>query len=38
LADRTAIGRVTIELLKINDPFRVDSHKERRTERLFPPV
>jgi hypothetical protein len=33
---RTAIGRVTIELLPINDPFRVDFRKDLMAEGLFP--
>jgi hypothetical protein len=37
LAGRTAIGRVTIELLKINDPFRVEFRAELMEEGLFPP-
>lgn len=37
LVGRTAIGRVTIELLKINDPFRVEFREELMAEGLFPP-
>lgn len=37
LAGRTAIGRVTVELLKINDPFRVEFREELMEEGLFPP-
>jgi hypothetical protein len=35
---RTAIGRVTIELLKINDSFRVEFREELMAEGLFPPT
>ncbi len=34
----TPIGRVTVELLKINDPFRVELRDELITEGLFPPT
>ncbi len=34
---RTAIGRVTVEMLKINDPFRVEFREELMAEGLFPP-
>ena len=34
---RTAIGRVTIVLLRINDPFRVEFRGELMAENLFPP-
>ena len=37
LAGRTAIGRVTVELLRINDPFRVVLRQELIEEGLFPP-
>ena len=37
LVGRTAIGRVTIELLRINDPFRVEFREELMEEGLFPP-
>ncbi len=37
LAGRTAIGRVTAELLRINDPFRVEFREELMAEGLFPP-
>src|SRR5277367_2172200 len=37
LVGRTAIGRVTVELLKINDPFRVEFREELMGEGLFPP-
>lgn len=37
LVGRTAIGRVTIELLRINDPFRVEFREELMAEGLFPP-
>lgn len=37
LVGRTAIGRVTVELLRINDPFRVDFRVDLRAEGLFPP-
>jgi len=36
LRGRTAIGRVTIELLNINDPLRVELRDELITEGLFP--
>ena len=35
---RTSIGRITIELLKINDPFRVELREELMVEGLFPPA
>jgi hypothetical protein len=38
LVGRTAIGRVTVELLKINDPFRVELREELMAEGLFPPA
>jgi 5-methylcytosine-specific restriction endonuclease McrA len=38
LVGRTAIGRVTLELLKINDPFRVELREELIEEGLFPPT
>ena len=38
LVGRTAIGRVTVELLKINDPFRVELRQELIEEGLFPPA
>jgi hypothetical protein len=38
LVGRTAIGRVTIELLKINDPFRVELRDELIEEGLFHPT
>lgn len=38
LAGRTAIGRVTIALLKINDPFRIELREELMAEGLFPPA
>ena len=34
---RTPIGRVTVELLRINDPFRVEFREELMAEELFPP-
>ena len=34
---RTAVGRVTVELLQINDPFRVEVREELMEEGLFPP-
>jgi 5-methylcytosine-specific restriction endonuclease McrA len=37
LVGQTAIGRVTIELLRINDPFRVDFREDLMAEGLFPP-
>jgi len=37
LVGRTPIGRVTIELLKINDPFRVEFREDLMAEGLFPP-
>jgi hypothetical protein len=36
LVGRTAIGRVTAEVLKINDPFRVELREELMAEGLFP--
>ncbi len=38
LVGRTAIGRVTVELLKINDPFRVELREELIEEGLCPPA
>jgi len=38
LIGRTPTGRVTIELLKINDPFRVELREELIDEGLFPPA
>ena len=38
LVGRTAIGRVTVELLRINDPFRVELRVELMTEGVFPPT
>jgi hypothetical protein len=38
LLGRTAIGRVTIDLLKISDPFRVEFREELMAEGLFPPA
>ena len=35
LIGRTAIGRVTIELLRINDPFRVEFREELIDEGAF---
>jgi HNH endonuclease len=35
---RTPIGRVTVELLRINDQFRVEFREELMEERLFPRV
>lgn len=37
LIGRTAIGRVTIALLRINDPFRVELRSELIKEGIFPP-
>jgi hypothetical protein len=37
LVGRTAIGRVTVELLKINDPFRVEFREDLMAEGQFPP-
>ncbi|MBV8126112.1 MAG: hypothetical protein JO114_00445 [Planctomycetaceae bacterium] len=37
LVGRTPIGRVTVELLRINDPFRVEFREELMAEELFPP-
>ena len=37
LIGRTAIGRLTIALLKINDPLRVDLRQNLMDEGLFPP-
>jgi hypothetical protein len=34
----TPIGRITVELLKINDPFRVELREELIAEGLFPPT
>jgi hypothetical protein len=34
----TAVGRVTIEVLKINDAFRVEFREELMKEGLFPPA
>jgi hypothetical protein len=38
LVGRTAIGRVTVELLRINDPFRVEFREELMAEGLYPSV
>jgi hypothetical protein len=38
LVGRTATGRVTVELLRINDPFRVEFREELMAEGLFPPA
>ena len=38
LVGRTPKGRVTVELLKINDPFRIELREELITEGLFPPA
>jgi hypothetical protein len=38
LVGRTATGRVTIELLRINDPFRVELREELMEDGLFPPA
>jgi hypothetical protein len=38
LMGRTAIGRVTAELLQINDPFRVAVREELMEEGVFPPT
>jgi hypothetical protein len=38
LAGRTASGRVTIELLKINDAFRIEFRENLMAEGLFPVV
>jgi hypothetical protein len=35
---RTAIGRVTIELLRIDDPFRIELREELMAKGLFPPM
>lgn len=37
LIGRTVVGRVTIDLLNINDPFRVELREELIEEGLFPP-
>ncbi len=37
LVGRTAIGRVTIDVLKINDPFRVELREELLKEGVFHP-
>jgi hypothetical protein len=37
LIGRTPIGRVTITVLKINDPFRVEVRRELIEEGVFPP-
>jgi len=38
LVGRTPIGRVTVEVLNINDPFRVELREELMEEGLFPPA
>jgi hypothetical protein len=38
LVGRTAIGRVTVELLRINDRFRVEFRERLMREGLFPPA
>jgi hypothetical protein len=35
---RTAIDHVAVEVLNINDPFRVEIREELMEERLFPPA
>jgi len=37
LIGRTAIGRVTVTLLRINDPLRVELREELIEEGVFPP-
>ncbi len=37
LIGRTAIGRVTIDVLKINDPERIDYRRLLQEEGIFPP-
>jgi hypothetical protein len=37
LLGRTPIGRVTVDVLNINDPFRVELRDELIKEGLFPP-
>ncbi len=37
LEGRSAVGRVTVALLHINDPFRVELREGLIEERLFPP-
>jgi len=37
LIGRTAIGRVTIDVLKINDPERIDYRRLLQEEGMFPP-
>jgi hypothetical protein len=37
LLGRTAIGRVTVAVLRINDPFRVELRQALIDENLFPP-
>jgi hypothetical protein len=38
LIGRTPIGRVTVEVLNVNDPFRVELREELMEEGLFPPA
>ncbi len=38
LVGRTPIGRVTVEVLNVNDPFRVELREELMEEGLFPPA
>ena len=38
LVGRTPIGRVTVEVLHVNDPFRVELRGELMAENLFPPA
>ena len=38
LVGRTAIGRVTVAVLRINDPFRVELRAGHIEEGLFPPA
>ena len=37
LIGRTAVGRVTIDVLDINDPLRVELRHELMEEGIFPP-
>ncbi len=38
LSGRTSIGRVAVEILQINDPFRVRLREELMEEGVFPPT
>jgi hypothetical protein len=37
LMGRTAVGRVTVDVLRINEPFRLELREELMAEGVFPP-